>query len=57
VTQVTGLGEATEGRARRWRSGGGRGISGSGESVARLDQYAARGGFVVYKEELRRLGE
>jgi hypothetical protein len=29
--QVTGRGETAEGRARRWRSGGGRGSSGSGE--------------------------
>jgi hypothetical protein len=29
--QVTGRGGSAEGRARRWRSGGGRGSSGSGE--------------------------
>jgi hypothetical protein len=29
-------------RARRWRSGGGRGGSGSGEWVTRFDQHVAR---------------
>jgi hypothetical protein len=55
--QVTGLGESTEGRARRRRSGGGRGNSGSGDRVARLAQQAARGGFVVHRGELRCLDE
>jgi hypothetical protein len=54
--KVTGLAEATEGRARRQRSGGGRGNSCSGEMMARLDQQAAQGGVVVHKEGLKRLG-
>jgi hypothetical protein len=45
-----------EWRARRRRSGGGRGNSGSGEGVARLDQQAARGGVVVHREGLKLLG-
>jgi hypothetical protein len=36
--QVTGRGGSAEGRARRWRSGGGRGSSDSGDRAARLDQ-------------------
>jgi hypothetical protein len=35
--QVTGLGGSMEGRARRRRSGGGRGNSGSGDRAARFD--------------------
>jgi hypothetical protein len=35
--QVPGLGGSAEGRARQWRSGGGRGSSGSGDRAARLD--------------------
>jgi hypothetical protein len=53
--QVTGRGGSAEGRARQWRSGGGRGSSGSGDRAARLDQQATRGAFVVHKEELRGL--
>jgi hypothetical protein len=34
--QVPGLGGSAEGRARRWRSGGGRGSSGSGGRAGRL---------------------
>jgi hypothetical protein len=48
--QVTGLGGSAEGRARRWRSGSGRGNSGSGDHAARLDQQAARGAIGVHKE-------
>jgi hypothetical protein len=44
-------------RQRCELDGGGRGNSGSSECVARLDQYAAWGGVVVHKEELRHLGE
>jgi hypothetical protein len=51
-----GLGGSAEGRVRRRRSGGGRGSSGFGDRAARLDQQAARGGFVMHKRELRRLG-
>jgi hypothetical protein len=56
------LGKALSGclGSGNWRRGefdGSRGNSGSGECVARLDQYAARGGFVVHKENPRRLGE
>jgi hypothetical protein len=46
-----------ENRRRGELDGGGRGNSGSGECVARLDQQEARGGFVEHKGELRRLGE
>jgi hypothetical protein len=53
--QVTGRGGSAEGRARRWRSGGGRGSSGSGDRAAELDQQATRGAFVMHKEEFRRL--
>jgi hypothetical protein len=53
--QVTGLGGSTEGRARRWRSGGGRGNSGSSDCAARLDQQVARGAIGVHKERLRSL--
>jgi hypothetical protein len=53
--QVTGRGGSAEGRARRWRSGGGRGNSGSDDRAARLDQQVTRGAFVVHKEGLRRL--
>jgi hypothetical protein len=53
--QVTGCGGSVEGRARRWRSGGGRGSSGSGDRAARLDQQPTRGAFVMHKEGLRRL--
>jgi hypothetical protein len=52
---VTGRGGSAEGRARRWRSGGGRGSSGSDDRGARLDQQAARRAFVVHKEGLRSL--
>jgi hypothetical protein len=48
--QVTGCGGSAEGRARRWRSGGGRGSSGFGDRAARLDQQATRGAFVVHKK-------
>jgi hypothetical protein len=51
-----GLGEAAEERARRRRSGGDRGNSGSGEWVAQLEQHAARGGVVVHRERLKLLG-
>jgi hypothetical protein len=54
--QVPGLGGSAEGRARRWRSSGSRGNSGSGDRAARLDQQATRGAFVVHKEGLRSLG-
>jgi hypothetical protein len=50
-----GLGGSAKGRARQWRSGGGRGSSGSDDRAARLDQQATRGGLVVHKEELRGL--
>jgi hypothetical protein len=53
--QVTGRGGSAEGRARRWRSGGGRESSDSGDRAARLDQQATRGAFVMHKEELRGL--
>jgi hypothetical protein len=53
--QVTGLGGSAEGRARRWRSGGGRGSSGSGDRGARLNQHAARGVLVTHKEGFRSL--
>jgi hypothetical protein len=53
--QVTGHGGSAEVRARRWRSGGGRGISDSGDLAALLDQQATRGAFVIHKEELRGL--
>jgi hypothetical protein len=53
--KVTGPGESAEGRARRRRSGGSRGHSGSGDRVARLDQQAARGAIGVHKKEFRRL--
>jgi hypothetical protein len=36
---VPGLGGSAEGRARQWRSGGGRGSSGSGEQAVWLDQH------------------
>jgi hypothetical protein len=49
------LGGSAEGRARRRRSGGGRGNSGSGDRAAQLDQQATRGAFVVHKEGLRSL--
>jgi hypothetical protein len=51
--QVTGRGGSAEGRARRWRSGGRRGSSGSGDRAAGLDQQVTRGAFVMHKEELR----
>jgi hypothetical protein len=54
--QFPGLGGSAEGRVRRRRSGGGRGSSSSGDRAARLDQQAARGGFVMHKRELRSLG-
>jgi hypothetical protein len=38
--QVPGRGGSAEGRAWQWRSGGGRGSSGSGDRAARLDQQA-----------------
>jgi hypothetical protein len=57
VERLPGLGGSAEGRARQRRSGGGRENSGSGDRAARLDQQVARGGFVVHKGELRRLGE
>jgi hypothetical protein len=53
--QVTGREGSVEGRARLWRSGGGRGSSDSGDRVARLDQQATRGAFVMHKEEFRSL--
>jgi hypothetical protein len=53
--QVLGLGGSAEGRVRQWRSGGGRGSSGSGDRAARLDQQVTRGGLVVHKEELKGL--
>jgi hypothetical protein len=53
--QVTERGGSAEGRARRWRSGGGRGSSSSDDRGAQLDQQAARGAFVVHKEGLRSL--
>jgi hypothetical protein len=53
--QVTGRGGSAEGRVRRWRSGGGRWSSGSGDRAARLYQHATRGSLVMHKEELRRL--
>jgi hypothetical protein len=53
---LPGLGGSAEGRVWRQRSGGGRGSSGSGGRAARLDQQAARGGFVMHKRELRSLG-
>jgi hypothetical protein len=52
---VTGRGGSAEGRARRWRSGGGRGNSSSGDRATRLDQQATRGAFVMHREELRGL--
>jgi hypothetical protein len=52
---VTGHGGSAEERARRWRSGGGRGNSGSGDPAARLDQQTTREAFVVHKERLRGL--
>jgi hypothetical protein len=51
--QVPGLGGSAEGRGRRWRSGGGRGSSGSGGRAGRLDQQVTRGAFVMHKEGLR----
>jgi hypothetical protein len=51
--QVSGFGGSAEGRARQWRSGGGRGSSGSSDRAARLDQQVTREGLVVHKEELR----
>jgi hypothetical protein len=51
--QVPGLGGLAEGRARRWRSSGGRGSSGSSVRAARLDQQATREPFVMHKEGLR----
>jgi hypothetical protein len=54
--QATGLGEAAEERARRRRSGGGRGVSDSGEWVTMFDQHAARGDVVVHREGLRLMG-
>jgi hypothetical protein len=53
--QVTGRGGSAEGRARRWWSGGGRGSSDSSDRVARLDQQATWGAFVMHEEELRGL--
>jgi hypothetical protein len=53
--QAPGLGGSAEGRARRWRFGGGRGNSGSGDRAARLDQQAARGALVMHKEGFRSL--
>jgi hypothetical protein len=53
--QVTGRGGSAEGRARRWRSGGGPESSDSGDRAARLDQQATRGAFVIHMEELRGL--
>jgi hypothetical protein len=53
--QVTGRGGSAEGRARRRRSGGDRGNSGSGDRGARLDQHAARGALVMHKEGFRSL--
>jgi hypothetical protein len=53
--QVTRHGGSAEGRARRWRSDGGRGSSGSSDCGARLDQQAAQGAFVMHKGELRSL--
>jgi hypothetical protein len=53
--QAPGLGGSAEGRARRRRSGGGRGSSGSGDRGARLDQQAAWGVIVMHKEEFRSL--
>jgi hypothetical protein len=47
--QVPGLGGSVEGRARRWRSGGGRGNLGSGDRATRLDRQVTRGAFVVHK--------
>jgi hypothetical protein len=55
--QVTWRGGSAEGRARRWRSGGGRGHSGSGDRAAWLDQQAARGAIGVHKEEFKRSWE
>jgi hypothetical protein len=54
--RLPGLRGSVEGRVRRRRYSGGRGSSGSGDRVARLDQQAARGGFVQHKRELRSLG-
>jgi hypothetical protein len=53
--RVPGLGGSTEGRARQWRSGGGRGSSGSSDRAAQLDQQATREGLVMHQEELRGL--
>jgi hypothetical protein len=53
--RVPGLGGSAEGRARQWRSGGGRGSSGSGDRAAQLDQQATREGLVMHQEELRGL--
>jgi hypothetical protein len=53
--QVTGRGESAEGQAHWWRSGGGRGSSGSGDRAAGLDQQETRGALVMHKEGLRRL--
>jgi hypothetical protein len=52
----TELGEVAEERARRRRSGGGRGGSGSCEGVAQRDQHMALGGVVVHREGLRLTG-
>jgi hypothetical protein len=55
VRQAPGLRGSAEGRARRRRSGDGRGNSGSGNRAAQLDQQAARGSIRVHKEGLRSL--
>jgi hypothetical protein len=53
--QAPGLGGSAEGRAGIWRSGDGRGNSGSGDRAAQLDQQVAQGAFGVHKEGLRNL--
>jgi hypothetical protein len=53
---VPGLGGSAEGRARQWRSGGGRGSSGSDETPALLGQQARLEAHVWAREELRATG-
>jgi hypothetical protein len=56
ATGVPGLGGSAEGRARQWRSSGGRGSSGCGETPVLLDHQARLEAHVWAREELRATG-
>jgi hypothetical protein len=54
--RVPGLVGSAEGRARQWRSGGGRGSSGSGETPTQLGHQARLEAHVWARQELRATG-